>query len=259
MQKLFLIILSFILVSSSFAQKQSKKDRREQNRKRIDAMIKQEEEGIIVYKKHTVFGGKLISNGYGAFVEFGRLNTVKKGMLYQLEISEYKSPREEKQSNLFAFSTPFSFGKQNFFYPVKLGVQQQLLFGNKSNKNGVSITANYGGGLSLGLIRPYYVQLGSTGKFVKFESPDSSQFLDPSAISAGPGFSKGWNDITVNPGAYAKTALRFDYGSYNEIVSAIEVGISADFYSKKVPLLVREKERQFFFTGYVAIIFGRRK
>jgi hypothetical protein len=259
MQKLFLILLAFIVTSSTFAQKQSKKDRREQNRKRIDAMIKQEEEGIIVYKKHTVFGGKLVSNGYGAFLEFGRLNTVKKGMLYQLEISEYKSPREEKQSNLFAFSTPFSFGKQNFFYPVKLGVQQQLLYGNKSNKNGVSITANYGGGLSLGLIRPYYVQLGSTGKFVKFESPDSSQFLDPSAISGGPGFSKGWSDITVNPGAYVKTALRFDYGSYNEIVSALEVGMSADFYSKKVPLLVREKERQFFFTGYVAIIFGRRK
>ncbi len=259
MQKLFFIILSCLVFSTGFAQRQSKKDRRELNRKRIDAMIKQEEEGIIVYNKHTVFGGKLISNGYGVFVEFGRLNTVKKGMLYQLEISEYKSPREEKQSNLFAFSTPFAFGKQNFFYPIKLGIQQQLLIGNKSNKNGVSITANYGGGLSVGLLRPYYVQIGANGKYIKFDSPDSSKFLDPSAISGGPGFSKGWSDITVNPGAYIKTALRFDYGSYNEIVSALEVGMTADYYSKKVPLLVREKQKQFFFTGYVAVIFGKRK
>jgi hypothetical protein len=78
-------------------------------------------------------------------------------------------------------------------------------------------------------------------------------------ISGGPGLGKGWGDITVNPGAYIKTALRFDYGSYNEILSAIEVGISADFYSKKVRIMVHEPGKQFFFTGYVALVFGRRK
>lgn len=259
MRKLFFSIISVVIVSSSFAQKQSKKERRDQNRKRIDALIKQEEEGVIAYKKHTVYGGKLISNGYGAFIEFGKFKTVKKGLLFQLELSEYKSTREEKQSNLYAYSTPFIFGKENFFYPAKLGVQQQVLFGNKSNKNGVSITGNFGGGISLGLLRPYYVHLGATNTYVKYNSPDSAQFLDPGSISGGPGFSKGWSDITVDPGAYLKTALRFDYGSYNEIVSAIEVGISADYYSKKVPIMLREKQKQFFFTGYVAILFGRRK
>ncbi|MGI8584745.1 MAG: hypothetical protein ACR2KX_21355 [Chitinophagaceae bacterium] len=259
MRKLFFILITFVIATSSIAQKQTKKERREHNRKRIDALIKQEEEGVIAYKKHTAFGGKLISNGYGAFIEFGRAKSVKNGTLYQLEISEYKSAREEKQSNLYAYSTPFVFGKQNFFYPVKLGVQQQILFGNKSNKNGVSVTGNYGGGLSIGLLRPYYVQLGGSNTYIKYESADSSKFLDPGGISGGPGFSKGWSDLTVNPGAYLKTALRFDYGSYNEIVSAIEVGISADYYSKKVPLVVHEKSKQFFFTGYVAFIFGRRK
>ncbi len=259
MRKLFFILITFVIATSSIAQKQTKKERREHNRKRIDALIKQEEEGVIAYKKHTAFGGKLISNGYGAFIEFGRAKSLKKGMLYQLEISEYKSAREEKQSNLYAYSTPFVFGKQNFFYPVKLGVQQQILFGNKSNKNGVSVTGNYGGGLSIGLVRPYYVQLGASNTYVKYKSADSAKFLDPGGISGGPGFSKGWSDLTVNPGAYLKTALRFDYGSYNEIISAIEVGISADYYSKKVHLIVHEKSRQFFFTGYVALIFGRRK
>ena len=84
MRKLFLIIISLVIATSSFAQKKSKKDRRDQNRKRIDALIKQEEEGIVAYKKHTVFGGKLINNGYGVFMEFGRLTSVKKGLLFQL-------------------------------------------------------------------------------------------------------------------------------------------------------------------------------
>jgi hypothetical protein len=103
------------------------------------------------------------------------------------------------------------------------------------------------------------VQLGATGNYIKYQSADSAKFLDPSAISAGPGFSKGWSELTVDPGAYLKTALRFDYGSYNEMISALEVGISADYYSKKVPLMVYAAPKQFFFTGYIAIVFGRRK
>lgn len=247
-----------VIVSFSFAQKLSKKERREQNRKRIDALIKQEEEGVIAYIKHTVYGAKLINNGYGAFLEIGKVKSVRSATLFQLELSEYRSPREEKQSNLFAYSTPYAFGKENFFYPIKLGVQQQMLFGNKSNKNGVSVTGNFGGGLSVGLLRPYYVHL-SSNEYVKYQSKDSAKFLDPANISGGPGFGRGWSDMTVNPGAYLKAALRFDYGTYNEIVSAIEVGITADIYSKKVPLMVYEKPKQFFFGGYFALLFGRRK
>ncbi len=258
MQKLFLVIISLIITTSSFAQK-NKKERREENKRRINALIKQEEEGVITFEKSTVFGAKFINDGYGVFFELGRAKSTKKGMLYQLELSERKHPKEEKQSNLFNFSTPFIFGKQNFFYPVKLGVQQETLFGNKSNKNGVSITYNYGGGITAGLLRPYYVQLSSTGKYVKYESADSIQFLDPSVISGGPGFSKGWSDMKVTPGLYVKTAMRFDYGSFNETISALEVGITAEYYTKAIPILLRSEPKKFFLSGYVAIMFGKRR
>jgi hypothetical protein len=256
MRKLFLAITLFIIAISCFSQ--TKKERREENRRRINALIRQEEEGVIAYEKSTAFGGKLINDGYGIFLEIGRARTVSKSILFQLELSERKHPKEEKQSNLFNYSTPFIFGKQNFFYQGKLGVQQQKLFGNKSNKNGVSVTYNYGGGISLGLIRPYYVQLGATGEFVKYES-DSTDFLDPTAISGGPGFSKGWSEMELSPGLYAKTAMRFDYGSYNETISALEIGVTGEYYSKNIPLVVGIKPKKFFLSGYVAIMFGRRR
>lgn len=258
MRKLFLVTISVLIAISSFAQK-NKKERREENKRRINALIKQEEEGVIAFEKSTVFGAKFINDGYGVFFELGRAKSIKKGLLFQLELSERKHSKEEKQSNLFNFSTPFIFGKQNFFYPFKLGIQQQILFGNKSNKNGVSITYNYGGGISAGLLRPYYVQLSSSGKYVKFESADSTQFLDPSVISGGPGFSKGWSDLKVTPGLYVKTAMRFDYGSYNEIVSALEVGITGEYYTKTIPIIIRSEPKRFFLSGYVAIMFGKRR
>jgi len=263
MRKLIFVFLTLVIVLPSVAQK-SKKEKREENRKKINALIRQEEEGVIAYRRHTIYGGKLTNDGYGIFLEIGRAKSVKKALLFQLELSERKDPREEKGSNITNgnISNPFIYAKQNFFYPVKLGIQQQIVIGNKSNKNGVSVTGNIGGGLSLGLIRPYYVEIDATAgtpRFVKYDSPDSTKFLEVSNISSGPGFSKGWNDLTVQPGAYAKTGLRFDYGSYNELVSAIEVGMHVEFYSKKIPIMVFTKHRQFFFGGYVAIMFGRRR
>jgi hypothetical protein len=256
------IIFCIFIISVSFAAsaQETKKERQAEKRAHKNNLVKEEEEGVIAYKKSFVFGAKLINDGYGVFFEVGRASSVKKSMLYQLEISERKNVKEDKQSYPNFNSVPFIYGKQNFFYPVKLGVQQQILLGNKSNKNGVSVTANYGGGVSLALLRPYYLQVqkGSDYVYVKYNSPDSALFLD-GPIVGGPTFGKGWSEITVTPGLYAKTSVRFDYGSYNEIVSAIEVGLTGELYSKKVPILIQNPARQFFFGAFVAICFGKRK
>ncbi|MEP6582972.1 MAG: hypothetical protein ABJA90_01845 [Ginsengibacter sp.] len=259
MRRLFLLILIISGTLAASAQK-AKKQRQAEKRAHINHLIKQEEEGVINYKKSFVFGAKLLNDGYGIFFELGRASSVKKSLLYQFELSERKHIKEDKQSNPFINSIPFIYGKQNFFYPAKLGVQQQVLLGNKSNKNGVSVTANYGGGISLGLLRPYYLQVqkGNELIYVKYDSPDSSLFLT-APIYGGPTFGKGWSDLKVTPGLYAKTSLRFDYGAYNEIVSAIEVGVTAEYYTKEVPILIQVPERKFFFSGFVAILFGKRK
>ena len=260
MRRIFLLILIIAITFTASAQK-AKKQRQAEKRAHISNLIKQEEEGVISYKKSFVFGAKLLNDGYGVFFELGRASSVKKSLLYQLEISERKHIKEDKQSNQFINSIPYIYGKRNFFYPAKLGIQQQILLGNKSNKNGVSVTANYGGGISVALLRPYYLQVqkGNDLIYVKYDSPDSSLFLNRGLIFGGPTFSKGWSDLKVTPGLYAKTSLRFDYGAYNEIVSAIEVGLTGEYYSKKIPLLLNNPERQFFFSGFVAILFGKRK
>jgi hypothetical protein len=260
MRKISILIIIIIFSVRAFAQ-ETKKERKQEKREHINSLIKEEEEGVIAYKKSFVFGFKLVTDGYGAFFELGRASSIKKAVLYQLEISEHKNIKEDKQSTT-GNSLPYIFGKENFFYPIKLGVQQQLLLGNKSNKNGVSVTANYGGGISIGLLRPYYLQVvdnNGNGVFIKYNSSDSAVFLDRQSIYSGPTFGKGWSDITVTPGLYAKAAVRFDYGSFNEIISAIEVGITGEYYSKKVPILVLSPERTFFFSGYVSILFGKRK
>jgi hypothetical protein len=117
-------------------------------------------------------------------------------------------------------------------------------------------------GLSLGLLRPYYVTVSDpqTGeREIKYSPEDSALFLDQSAIISGGGFGKGWGEIKIKPGAFAKVGLRFDYGRFNETVSAIEIGLSVEAYASKVPILLLQEEKQVFIQGHIAILFGRRK
>jgi hypothetical protein len=262
-----LIIVSFVSFSL-FAQNKrtSKEDRKEERRQRINAMIKQEEEGALIYAKQNAFGIQLRTNGYGAFYELGKMKTRRKTNLYTIDLAEIKDPKEEKvptTASFFSIANPYIFGKINNFYPLKLGFGQQYLLGQKGNKNGVAVTAIYHGGISLGLLRPYYLEIDDTSasgsKKIRYTTEDSSDFTNQSIIRGSGGIGTGWGKIKFKPGIYAKGALRFDYGRYNEMVSAVEIGLSVEVYSSKVPILLYAKQRQIFFQGHIAIVFGRRK
>ena len=263
MKHLFFLIISIVFFNTLFGQEIStnKKTHRQEKQQRIDAIVKQEEEGVLKFKKQFVAGFKLTNDGSGAFLEFAKAQTKTKGLLFQLEFTERKHVKEEKLQNEFGTSSPVIYGKINYFYPLKLGAQKQYLLGNKSNKNGVSVTANFGGGLSLGLLRPYLVEVDKGNgdyAFVGYNSPDSNYFLN-GPIVGGPSLSNGWNKLKIIPGIYLKPAVRFDYGKYNELVSAVEIGATAEYYFKKIQQMINVKQHQFFLGAYVALVFGRRK
>jgi hypothetical protein len=262
-----LILSGVFLVAgiAAFAQngRSTKAEKKRDRQQRINAMIKQEEEGALIYSKQSVFGFQLRTDGYGGLFELGKLKSRRKANLYTFEITEIKDPKEEKSpSGLFAFANPYIFGKINNFYQVKLGFGQQYLLGQKGNKNGVAVTAIYHGGLSVGLLRPYYLEIddgaGNTKK-IKFTTADSAQFVDNSVIRGSGGLGKGWGEMKIKPGVYLKGAIRFDYGRYNEMVSGIEIGLSVEAYSQKIPIILNAKERQIFFQGHIALVFGRRR
>lgn len=267
MRKIFFICVALTAVSFTAAAQKTKEERKQAKREKINALIKQEEEGVIAYRRQTAFGIKLTNDGYGFFMEVGRAQSVKKSLLFQLDFAERKHKKEYKQSSRDYVSTPLIYGKINFFYPLKLGVQQQILLGNKSNKNGVSVTANFGGGISLGLLRPYMLSVYDDStqqrKYIRYESADSIAFTDNASLIShgvsGPTFGTGWNKMKVTPGLYAKASLRFDYARFNEVVNALEVGVTGEYYTKKIPQLVYTKYQSAFFNIYVAILFGKRK
>lgn len=239
--------------------------KRQARKQRVDDLIRREEEGVLAYHKQWALGVKLATDGYGLSYEMGWMKTINRTSILQFELNEKKSPKQYKVSvadNNYSEGTSFIYGKQNYFYQFKVGYGEQRVIGGKGNRNGVAVSAIYAGGLSLGLLRPYYVQVGdSLGNLenIKYSTADSAEFLNPNAIYGGTGLGTGWGELKLQPGVHGKLALRFDYGKYNELLSAIEVGINAEWYTKQVPIMAVAPNHQFFFNSYVTILFGKRK
>lgn len=264
MKKIPLIVLTALFATTSFAQssREDRLEKKEAKRNRISELVRQAEEGVLVYEKQSIFGIQLRTNGYGAFYEMGFMKTNRKTNIFRLDISEIKDPREEKLfGGSFPFGSPFVYGKINYLYPVSLGFGQQYIFGQKGNKNGVAVSGIYTAGITLGLLRPYYVVVQdavNNEKTIKYTPEDSAAFLNGPYLSRG-GFGKGWGEIKVKPGAFAKVAMRFDWGRFNETVSGMEIGMSLDYYTSDMPILLFQDEKKMFFQGHIAILFGRRR
>ena len=135
MKKLSLTVLLAIIVIASSAQdsaskKSSKNEKKEARRQKVNNLIKQSEEGVLVYNKQTIFGIQGRTNGYGIFYELGRMKTNRKTNIYRIDITEIKHLKEEKssQTGIF-FGNPFIYGKINNFYQVMLGFGQQHILG----------------------------------------------------------------------------------------------------------------------------------
>jgi hypothetical protein len=257
------------------AQKSSKKQKREARKEHINALAKQEEDGSLIYNKQFVTGVQINTDGYGIFLEWGKLKTPNLTELYSFGFYEKKHRKEEKVNDnasngiIGGQFLPYVFGKTNYFYQAVFSYGRQQVLGTKSNKNGVAVSAIYKGGLSLGLLRGYNIQIDTsasingrnlfTTTYKKANALQKTYFADPDRVFAGTGISKGWNELKFNPGIKLEGGLRFDFGRHNELCSAAQLTVSAEYYAQKVQQLLFVKERNLFINVGVAFVFGRRK
>lgn len=267
LKKIFFIAIVAlpILCFSQQTRKQKRDAKAKERREKMAKLIKQEEEGALVFQNQSMFGFHFNTDGFGIMYEKGKYKSLKKTNIWWIGLSERHHPKEEKLTTieaLFTGNSPYKFGKQNNFYSLKVGFGQQRMLGSKAPKNGVAVSAVYGGGLTLGMLRPYYLTVRNPTTLqvqeVKYTGNDSVFLNGKNIIGAGP-FGKGFNEMKFVPGINVRGGFRFDYGRLRDVVSVIEVGLNVEWYSQKMPIMLLNKERQLFFNAYVNIAFGGRK
>jgi hypothetical protein len=230
----------------------------------------------LVYNRETSFNFRLQTNGFALGADFGRLKTYYLTRTFHVELGELKHHKEyrtnlDRSSAQGRLSRAFIFGKQNNFFVLRGGIGEKRYFSEKAKYKGVAVGLSYKGGPSLGILKPYYLDLISTEntgspffstKSVKYAEDIHDQFLDPWNIFGASVWSKGFDEISLAPGLHGQVAVHFDWGAFDEYLKAIEAGIMFDVYFQKVPIMVETdnvENRPFFINLFINLQLGKRR
>ena len=149
---------------------------------------------------------------------------------------------------------------------LRAGMGEKRYFSEKARRKGVAVGINYEGGVSLGLLKPYYLNLSRVEpsgdqRIVaeRYSAENADVFLDVNRIYGSASFYKGFNEISAMPGLHGKIGLHLSHGAFDRGVRALEIGMMIDAYFKRVPIMVIDNNLPFFFNGYITLQLGRRQ
>lgn len=226
----------------------------------------------VVYNKEFTADLSLHTNGYTLGASWGRIVTFYKTRYYFASFGEIKHPREFRQNfkdiNLITgrTSNAFVYGKQNNFFLFRGGRGVRRYYTEKAKEKGVSIGVTYEYGVTLGVLKPYYLEIKNAqdrpvGRLtsIRYSEETASDFLDITKIFGSSGFAKGLDEIIPVPGINGKIGVNFEWGSYDEFIKALEVGLMLDAFARPIPIMVNQVNRPFFLNLYLTLQFGRRK
>ena len=180
---------------------------------------------------------------------------------FQLELTEKKHSKEEKipgDGNSSSGSTSYIYGKINNLYAFKLGYGIRKMIAGKPDPGCVSIHWVNVLGVSLGMLKPYYLNVNGDPNGIKYTPSTSDQFLFQPYIIGSAGFSKGLGEMKYIPGGHIKSAIHFDFSTNRKNVLAVETGVNAEFYSQQIQLMANQPGTNYFVDIYLAFQLGKR-
>lgn len=236
-----------------------------------------------VFEKETTFGIIGHSRGYAVNARFMKFRDgfTKSGL--EIDLVKLRHPKEVKSPLLGSGSNSrgFVFNRINSFYTIRTGyIYENVLF-DKTDQGTIAITLVLSGGLTLGLVKPVYVQLPPEDAGVGQPSQIRNVRYNPlehnqSEILGESNWFKGIWETKLKPGAYVKVGMNFDYQLIEKKVTALEagvifdyfffpqLGVSGDKFLSKVPIFYQapvgdDINLTGFFQMYIAFNFGFRK
>jgi len=226
----------------------------------------------ILYNHERAGDLQIHTNGFALAYVVGDIRKYYLTRYRYFGVGLLKHPREYRQAVNFQSgnlilktSSAFAYGKQHNFIVARAGIGEKRYFSEKAKRKGVAVGISYEGGISLGILKPYYLDLnrlepsgGSVAVTEKYSEENADLFLDVSRIQGAASFFKGIDEISILPGFHGKIGAHFSIGAFERDVRALELGIMCDIYFKRVPLMIIENNQPFFLNLYATLQIGRR-
>ena len=164
----------------------------------------------------------------------------------------------ESTSNVGGNGSGYVYGKQNYLFAIRPQYGREINLFRKSSEGGVNVNGIIAGGPTIGLLKPYYVQVFYGRGSIKDEIFDPKKHT-PNNIAGSGGFFEGIGEATFIPGINLKAALNFELDAFRQSNISLEIGFLAEAYTQKVNIMALSENRNLFTSGYVTIFFGGKR
>lgn len=216
----------------------------------------------ILYRNQMAGGIIIHTGGFGLNFRRGIHVTGFKTRILEMELVNMKNPKEVKIKNpSYENSKGFYFGKLNTLLILRPGIGYQNVLFRKAERKSIEIRYSYFGGFSLGLAKPVYLEIlkSSDPRFeeLSVEKYDPAKHKLEDIYGRAPYF-KGFDEMKIYPGAYAKFGLSFEYADVKSDIKAIETGVMLDFYPKAIPIMAYTKNQPLYVSLYLNFLYGKK-
>jgi len=227
----------------------------------------------LVFTKEQIFDLRVHSHGMSFGYTKAEIKTWYKTTYSYFDIGSLRNAREHSQNFKFfnqgifqESSKAFVYGKKNSLYALRAGIGKRRSFSEKARKKSIVVGMSYEYGVTLGLLKPYYLKLtrfidGGAEQEIsveKYSEENHDLFLDETLIFGGAEFRHGLSELKLRPGVHGKIGMNFAWGNVDRIIKAVEVGIMGDFFLSSVPIMVEGPNRPYFLNLYLTAQFGKR-
>lgn len=228
----------------------------------------------IYYHHGLSLEGRLNTNGWQINTNYFIKNNIKKTTSISLSFLELKHEKEVRQKNNSSFISSnnlkennYIFGKINNVYSLNLGFRREIIlipniFSSKKN-----IKLRYQVGLSLGMLKPYYLKIInpnsiSSEEFIitseRYNATIDNYFLNPTYILGADKWIKGLNQMKFFPGLNGDFSINLGSAKNRRFINAVATGMNFSIFSNHLPILAYQKSSIYQAHLYIALELGGR-
>lgn len=118
----------------------------------------------VLYNHQAVGGISIHTEGWGFYFREAKIKDIYKKIFWETEFVTMHAEQEYKISNPNQpESSPYYFGKLNGMGILRLGVGVLRMIWRKNDLSCIQIDAVYAAGVSLGILKPVYLEIYSSG------------------------------------------------------------------------------------------------
>lgn len=226
----------------------------------LPVLAQREDIGNYEYDREYTLGINKNTNGGmigGLALKVGTRLDDSQFAFFGLELANVKHPKEVRYSTVTGNN--YIFGKSNYLYAIRPHYGREVILFKKAPNQGVQVSVLGAVGPSIGLVAPYFIEYALNRVETVVEQYDPAVHQSRFNILGTGRLLEGIGQSELAIGGMAKAALYFEFGVFKSNATGLEVGYQVEGFQKKIPLILREQNRQFFQSAYFTLFFGFRK